>query len=209
MRRFVKDLLNVPNTMSLLRIISSPLLLVFWFSLEMKVTALVIGTVGGITDLFDGIVARKLNQVTELGALIDQLGDLIFESICLIIAVLIGELWVGWLIIYLFREFTVTVMRTYVYGHGGKLPTTVMGKAKSSLYQYAFFALFLGAILLQPGTVPDSWSMIGIPPGRFLIWVAMASILTGLAISLLSGWVYLKSFIRFYVERVERQEAAR
>ena len=68
MRRFVKDLFNVPNTMSLLRIVSSPLLLLFWFTLEMRVTALIIGTVGGITDLFDGIVARKLNQVTELGA---------------------------------------------------------------------------------------------------------------------------------------------
>ena len=128
MRRFVKDLLNVPNTMSLLRIVASPLLLLFWFTLEMRVTALIIGTVSGITDLFDGIVARKLNQVTELGALIDQLGDLIFESICLIIAVLIGELWVGWLVIYLFREFTITVVRTYVYGHGGKLPSSVMGR---------------------------------------------------------------------------------
>lgn len=206
MRRFLKDLLNVPNSMSLLRLLSSPLLLVFWLGLEWRVTALIIGTVGGITDLFDGIVARKLKQVTELGALIDQLGDLVFESICLLIAVLTGELWVGWLVIYLFREFTVTVMRTYVYGHGGELPSTVMGKAKSSLFQYAFFAFFLGVILLQPGVVPDSWSMIGIPPGRFLLWVALASIMTGFAISLLSGWVYLKAFVRFYAER---QSAAR
>jgi CDP-diacylglycerol--glycerol-3-phosphate 3-phosphatidyltransferase len=200
-RRFLKDLLNVPNTMSLVRLLSSPLLLVFWLGLEWRVTALVIGTVGGITDLFDGIVARKLKQVTEVGALIDQLGDLVFESICLIIAVLTGELWVGWLVIYLFREFTVTVIRTYVYGHGGQLPSTVMGKAKSSLFQYAFFAFFLGAILLQPGVVPDSYAMIGIPPGRILIWVALASIMTGFAISLLSGWHYIRAFVRFYVER--------
>jgi phosphatidylglycerophosphate synthase len=111
-RGFLKDLLNVPNSMSLFRLITAPLLAVFWLGLEWRITALVIGTLGGITDLFDGIVARKLKQVTELGALIDQLGDLIFESICFTIAVLTGEMWVGWLIIYLCREFTVTVIRT-------------------------------------------------------------------------------------------------
>ena len=61
-------------------LLTAPLLAVFWLGLEWKVTGLVIGTLGGITDLLDGIVARKLKQVTELGALIDQLGDLLFES---------------------------------------------------------------------------------------------------------------------------------
>lgn len=200
MRHFIKDLLTVPNAMSMFRLLTAPLLALFWLGLEWRVTALIIGTLGGITDLLDGIVARKLEQVTDLGALIDQLGDLLFESICFTIAVLTGEFWVGWLIIYLCREFTVTVIRTYVYSHGGQLPSTVAGRAKSSLFQYAFFALFLGAIALQPGVVPASWSIVGIPPGRMLIWVSKASIYTGFAMSLISGFIYLKAFARFYSE---------
>jgi len=204
MNRFVGDLLNVPNTMSLLRVLAAPTLALFWLGLDWKVTALVLGTILGVTDLFDGIVARKLNQVTELGALIDQLGDLVFESTCLLIGVIIGEIWAGLLVVYLFREFTVTIARGYVLGHGGELPSTVMGKAKSSFLQYAFFLFFLGGILLEPGAVPDSWSLAGVHPGRMLIWASMCSILTGFAMSLISGWVYMRAFGRFYAGRTER-----
>ncbi len=198
MKGFLKDLLNVPNTMSLFRVFSAPLLALFWLKFEWWVAGLALGTVIGITDLLDGLVARKLNQMTELGALIDQLGDLVFESTCLIIAAMIGELWIGWLIIYLMREFTVMVIRSYILGNSGTLPSTVLGKAKSSCLQWAFFIFFLGAIVLRPDVVPDSWSMVGIPPGRILIWVSTASIITGLALSLISGWIYVKAFVNFY-----------
>ncbi|MCP4603105.1 MAG: CDP-alcohol phosphatidyltransferase family protein [Proteobacteria bacterium] len=202
--RFLKDLLNVPNTMSLGRILFSPLIAVFWLGLEWRVEALVLGTLIGITDLFDGLVARKLNQITELGALLDQLGDLVFESTCLITAVMTGELWSGLLIIYLVREFIVMGIRSYVLGHGGTLPSTVIGKAKSSCVQWAFFIFFLGGIVLQPGVIPESWSMVGITPGRILIWVAVTSILSGLVLGMISAWIYLKAFAKFYVNQQER-----
>jgi cardiolipin synthase len=200
MKGFSHDLLTIPNGMSLFRLVAAPSLLFFWFTLDMPVVCLAVGTAAGITDLFDGIVARRLNQVTDLGALIDQLGDLIFESCCLIMAVLLDELWVGWLVIYLFREFTVTVMRTYVASRGGNLPSSTLGKAKSSLFQYAFFIFFLGAILIRPGILPDAYSLCGVTPGRILICVAIGSFMVGFAISLISGWHYLRAFSRFYVE---------
>lgn len=198
MRRFIKDLLTVPNAMSMFRLLSAPLLAVFWLGLEWRVTGLVVGTLSGVTDLLDGAVARKLKQVTDVGALIDQLGDLVFESICFIIAVSTGEFWIGWLIIYLCREFTVTVIRTYVHSHGGKLPSSVAGRAKSSLFQYAFFAFFLGAILIQPGVLPEAWNIVGIPPGRMLLWVGKTSFYCGFAVSLISGFIYVRAFARFY-----------
>jgi len=197
MDRFSKDLLTVPNAMSVFRLAAAPSLAFFWFALDMPVAALAIGTAAGITDLFDGVVARRLNQVTDLGALMHQLGDLIFESCCLLIAVLIDELWMGWLVIYLFREFTVTVMRTYVASRGGSLPSSTLGKAKSSLLQYAFFIFFLGAILIRPGALPDHYALCGIAPGRILICVAISSFMVGFAISLISGWLYLRAFSRF------------
>jgi phosphatidylglycerophosphate synthase len=111
----------------------------------------------------------------------------------------VGEFWVGWLIIYLTREFVVMVVRSYVLGNGGSLPSVVLGKAKSSCLQWAFFLFFLGAILLEPGVLPESWSMVGVPPGRMLIWVGTASMLSGITAGLVAGWIYLKAFVRFYI----------
>jgi CDP-diacylglycerol--glycerol-3-phosphate 3-phosphatidyltransferase len=205
MRLFVKHLFNVPNTISILRLVTTPLVAVFWLGLDMPVTALIIGIFAGITDLFDGILARKLNQMTELGALIDQLGDLVFESSCLLIAVMSGGIWVGWLLIYLFREFTVTVIRTYVYSRGGQLPSSWIGKAKSACIQWALFLVFLGFILQRPGTVPADWQVAGITPGWLLVNGGMLSVITGISVGLLSGWHYLKAFAEFYGNTMERE----
>ena len=201
MKKLIKDLFNVPNSISLFRLAVTPLLPFCWFVLDSPMLALIIGVVVGVTDLFDGILARKLNQITDLGALIDQLGDLVFESTALIIAVVDGQMWMGWLLLYLFREFTVTVIRTYVYSNGGTLPSSWIGKAKSSCLQWAFFLLFLGVSLSRPGAVPDDWQVAGITPGWLLIHGGMLSIITGLMVGLISGWNYIKAFAAFYIAK--------
>jgi cardiolipin synthase len=198
MKRFYSDLLNVPNIMSLFRIALTPVLYMIWVGLDWKALGLALGTVIGISDQLDGWVARKLNQTTKLGELLDQLGDLLFESTALLIGVLTGYLWSGVLVIYLHREFVVSVVRTFVIGNGGTLPSSILGKAKSSCIQWAFFPLFLGSILLDPGVLPDSRNLAGVAPGQFLIVLANASIAVGLVLGYISAYAYLKEFIHFY-----------
>jgi len=200
--RFSKDLLTVPNILSLFRVFATPVFVWLWMGLDWKVAALVLGVVCGLTDLFDGVLARKLNQVTEIGGLIDQLGDLFFESVVLVLAVLFGRLWIGWLLIYLFRELTVTVVRSWVHSQGAKLPSSMLGKAKSNFLQWSFLLFFLGVILEQPGVLPAAWTLVGVAPGTLLVWLATASILVGLAAGLVSGWRYFRAFVGFYVAKM-------
>ncbi len=206
---FVKVLFNVPNTMSVFRVLAAPLLAWFWIGMDWRIGGLVLGTLVGLTDQLDGYVARKLNQTTELGALIDQLGDLVFESTCLIIGIVSGYLWSGWIIIYLFREFVVTVVRSYVTGHGGTLPSTMLGKVKSSCLQWAFFPFFLGGIIIQPGVIPETWRLVGVSAGQMLIWIGTAWILGGIVLGIISAAVYFKAFVRFYMERQRETRQAR
>ncbi len=184
--------------MSLFRVVAAPFLAVLWVGLDWRIAGLCLGTLVGLTDQLDGYVARKLDQITELGAMIDQLGDLVFESTCILITILSGYLWSGWLVIYLFREFVITVVRSYVASHGGELPSSMLGKIKSSCIQWALFIMFLGGILVQPGVVPPQWHLVGVTPGQMLIWVASAWIVTGIVISYISAGIYLKAFITFY-----------
>ena len=204
MHIFIKDLLNVPNSISIIRLLGTPLIAIFWLGLDMPKPGLAVGVIVGITDLFDGILARKLNQITEVGALLDQLGDLIFESISILTAVALGKIWSGWLIIYLFREFTVTVVRTWMYSNGGTLPSSWIGKAKSACIQWAFFLIFLGFILDRPGEIPATWSVAGLTPGWLLVHAGMISFITGLSVGLISAWQYLKAFAAFYVSKLEK-----
>jgi CDP-diacylglycerol--glycerol-3-phosphate 3-phosphatidyltransferase len=187
--------------MSLFRVVAAPLLAFLWLGLDWRFAGLVLGTLMGITDQLDGYVARKLNQTTELGGLLDQLGDLVFESVCLIIGVMSGYLWSGWLIIYLCREFTVNVIRSYVTGNGGELPSSMLGKVKSSCLQWAFFLVFLGGILVQPGVVPQDWHMVGVTPGQMIIWIGAAWIIGGIVIGLISAVIYFRAFTAFYSSR--------
>lgn len=69
-----KKIFTVPNILSLLRII---LIVpsVYYILVENYIVAVILFIVSGITDMFDGIIARKLNQITKLGQILDPIAD--------------------------------------------------------------------------------------------------------------------------------------
>jgi len=69
--------LTIPNILSIFRIVLIPIYAWFYFS-DYKSGALIAGivlTVSGLTDLFDGAIARKFNQISELGKVLDPIAD--------------------------------------------------------------------------------------------------------------------------------------
>ena len=66
--------MNLPNLLSLLRIILTPLFIIFLFS-DDRLLALIIFAVAAITDAYDGHLARKYNQITPQGKFLDPLAD--------------------------------------------------------------------------------------------------------------------------------------
>ena len=67
-------MLNLPNTLTLIRILTVPVFLEF-LAYHLYWEALVVFAIGGITDFFDGLTARWLNQQTALGAYLDPVAD--------------------------------------------------------------------------------------------------------------------------------------
>ena len=71
--------MNLPNKLSILRIVLVPLMMFFYLADFIpycnKIIAVVLFIVAALTDLFDGKIARKRNQVTDLGKLLDPLAD--------------------------------------------------------------------------------------------------------------------------------------
>jgi CDP-diacylglycerol--glycerol-3-phosphate 3-phosphatidyltransferase len=140
--RVWKELGSAPNLISLSRIgliyLSAALMLAGW-----SIAAVVVGLVAGITDYLDGWLARRLGQVSDLGAILDRLCDLVFESTWLVVALVLSDFSPIVLCLYLFREFVVVSARLWCSSHGVALPSTFVGKLKSNFLGYAAFFVYL------------------------------------------------------------------
>lgn len=86
---FKRDLLKLPNLISLIRILIAPLMFVFAF-LQMEAWFLGALIFSGFTDVLDGFIARKFNLITPLGARLDSWGDFTIYSTMAICA------WILW-----------------------------------------------------------------------------------------------------------------
>jgi cardiolipin synthase len=138
---------TVPNVLSFLRLLGVPLFL--WLILQDDPTAdywaVALLMVSGFTDYLDGVLARRLHQISRLGQLLDPLADRLY-----IIATLLGlalrDIVPWWLVIALLARdvvlaATLPILRRLGYG---PLPVHFLGKAATFNLLYAFPLLLLG-----------------------------------------------------------------
>src|SRR3954462_7175527 len=134
-------LVNLPNALTVLRLAVVPLFAMLLFSDngmddDQRIWATVFFTLAIITDRYDGMIARRRNQVTEFGKLADPIADKALTGTALVALSALGLLpwWVTLLI--LVREIGVTVLRFWVIRHG-VIAASRGGKAKTVLQALA------------------------------------------------------------------------
>jgi CDP-diacylglycerol--glycerol-3-phosphate 3-phosphatidyltransferase len=185
--RFLADLRTIPNLLSLSRLVGLPLAAVLYIY-GFRAVGLTLGTVAALTDLLDGYLARKLAQTTLLGAILDRLGDLVFETtafVCIVHFQLMSPIV---FFVYLVREIVVLSARQFVAAAGDEIKTNVFGRLKTDFIAIAVFFMFA----VHAGAVPDE---------RVAHWIFRASqagIVAGLVWSYVSGAQYLAAFARVY-----------
>lgn len=183
--RMWTELGQAPNLLSLSRIaliyLSAALMLAGW-----PMVAVATGVVAGVSDYLDGWLARRLGLVSELGAILDRLCDLVFESTWLVVALLLGDFSPIVLGLYLFREFVVLSARLWCSAHGVALASTFVGKLKTNFLGYTAFVVYLShAHALAP--LRDPLRILG-----------DVGIFGGLALSYWSAGDYLRIFAQAY-----------
>jgi cardiolipin synthase (CMP-forming) len=172
-------ILTVPNLLSVLRLLGVPLFLWLLLGPHQDGWALAVLAVSGFTDWADGVLARKLNQTSRVGALLDPAADRLY-----ILATLVGlvlrhviPLWLALVIVG--RDVVLAgalgLLRRRGYG-----PPAVhyLGKAATFCLLYAFPLLLVGT---YHGTVPDLARPVA---WAFTIW--------GTALYIWAGLVYLR-----------------
>lgn len=88
----MKKFFNIPNIISIVRILMIPFIIWFFLVQQFRVAALVVVILSGITDKLDGFFARKFNQVTESGKILDPLADKLTQvALCAMMFVALSE----------------------------------------------------------------------------------------------------------------------
>ncbi|TDC95270.1 CDP-alcohol phosphatidyltransferase family protein [Actinomadura sp. 7K507] len=136
---------TVPNTLSLARLVGVPLFL--WLVLiEADWWAIGVLVVAGLSDWLDGKLARALNQMSKLGAVLDPAADRLY-ILATLIGLTIRDIIPVWLVVALVaREFAILPIAPIVrrLGYSGTLPVHFIGKAATLCLLYAFPLLLLG-----------------------------------------------------------------
>lgn len=156
---------TVPNLLSLLRLLGVPLFL--WLALGPRQTAWAFGVLGfaGLSDYADGKIARRFNQASRLGALLDPAADRLY-IVATVAALTDLSILPIWLAVFLVARdvllaATVPVLRRL--GYGLALPVNFLGKAATTNLLYAFPLLLLSTGHGELSTVvrPIGWAFTG------------------------------------------------
>lgn len=170
--------MNVPNSLTLLRIFLVP---VFVVVLVLNIPhgdllAAIIFVAAALTDSLDGYLARKYKQITKLGIILDPIADKLLITAALICLVELGRL-PGWIaIVILGREFAVSGLRSVKAEEGIIIPASKLGKFKTISQITAVIIIILENV---------------IPP---LHIVGICAIYIALAITVISGIDYFLKF---------------
>ncbi len=136
--------MNLPISLTLLRIFFIPLLVVLLLTKERNMDLVAVGVfwLAATTDLLDGYLARKRGQVTTLGILLDPIADKLLTSAAFISLVELGLVPAWMVVIIVGREFAVTGLRAIAASRGLLLEVSELGKAKM-LFQVVAITVIL------------------------------------------------------------------
>ena len=159
--------MNLPNMLTLLRVIMVP---IFMWALNsgLYVLAILIFILASLTDQLDGFLARKNNQVTTFGKLMDPLADKILTISALVCLMEVEEAvyinsWVVMIIIA--RELIVTGIRQLAMGENTVIAASYWGKLKTVSQMAAIIGVMVDLV------IPLSWGSFDLT-----FWLVLAAV---------------------------------
>ena len=152
--------LSLPNQLTLLRVILSPVFVVLLLSSSSthRQLSLVVFVIAALTDWYDGWIARKLGYMSRWGKFLDPLADKILSSAALIAFAGIGlvDAWMVWIVVA--RDFLITGLRIYAEYRNQPVLTTKGAQAKTF---GQFVVIYYILILYVAKSIPIVYERFG------------------------------------------------
>ena len=156
-----QPLFNVPNQLTVSRLLLSIVLFVF-IGLQYYLTSLVLFAIAASTDWLDGYWARKYGQVTNLGRILDPFVDkiIICGSFIFLVAVENSGITAWMAVVVVGRELLVTALRSYLEGEGADFSANMAGKLKMVLQCAAVLISLYALSQLEPRPAWLEWALV-------------------------------------------------
>lgn len=177
--------MNLPNKLTVLRILMIPLFLVFFFLGEAGIwagsffAAFLTFVLASLTDMLDGKIARKYGLITDFGKLMDPLADKLLVMAAMVCFIVVDLVHPAIVIIILAREFLVTSIRLIAASGGNVIAADGWGKAKT-VFQMVWICF--GLLMLS------LFGFVQIPAA--VAWINTGFIAIVTALTVVSGFNY-------------------
>lgn len=173
--------MKTPNILTLIRIALIPILVVLYYLpfSWVKIACGVVFAIACFTDWLDGYLARKLNQVSPLGAFLDPVADKLIVAVALVL--LCESYSTPWMtmpaIVIICREIVISALREWMaeLGKRASVAVSFVGKIKTALQMLSILIL------------------LSVEPGSYYSWWGVASLYIAAILTLWSMFIYLKS----------------
>lgn len=190
--------MNLPNKLTLMRVLLIPVFLVFFLIPGIPchyLLAMIVFIAASITDALDGHLARKHNLVTNFGKFLDPLADKVLVMTAL--ACFVDNQMIGVIpfLIIMMREFMVSGLRLVAANSGTVIAAGFWGKLKTAFTMVTIIAIlvylsfsgdFNSFSLACADTIDQvcDWILTG------LVWISAG-------LTVISGWIYLRGYWKF------------
>jgi CDP-diacylglycerol--glycerol-3-phosphate 3-phosphatidyltransferase len=203
--------MNLPNILTVCRIVMVLIFVVLATVAEkstmpaqyifgIRLGAYILAILAGLTDLLDGYLARKWNQITDFGALMDPLADKIFVTGTMLIAVeyRLIPAWIA--IAVLFREFMVTGLRTLAAKKQVVISADRWGKLKTAMQMSMLGLAGIAWVIEGNDTVPYFYNTCIWGIRIWYVWIGYLTLIV--LVTLLSGLGYFIRYRKLFMEQL-------
>jgi CDP-diacylglycerol--glycerol-3-phosphate 3-phosphatidyltransferase len=175
--RLTDRIWTVPNALSMLRLLGVPLFLYWVLDTHQDGRAIWLLIVAGVTDYLDGTIARRFNQFSRLGQLLDPAADRLYIAATLVALVARDGLPLWWAAVLVGRDVALLPTLPLLRRHGyGPLPVHWLGKAATANLLYAFPMLLAALPDSDHGWISTTFRPLG---WAFATWGSLLYLLAG------------------------------
>ena len=183
--------MTVPNVLTVFRILLTPVFVYLLFTnfLFSNFYALLIFVLASVTDAYDGYYARKYDVESEIGNFLDPLADKILVSSAFISFYILGLIDMWMVVLILFRDIFITILRIIMKRNGYALKTSRIAKSKTAVQLTLIISILIFLSFNELNVDNSSFAIAFIINNNFIYYATFAVCL----FTLYTGFRYLQN----------------